>query len=266
MTERVTHAEEIIIAIAKLESHQDVFSREDVREKAGIKTDIWASSYNPIFQGMREDHPGGAPVVSERFRNVFWQIKHGKYGLTDYGKRLVHEYRPDLKDEKKSMVMDEICNGDSCCNSLFKDFTFEGIKTVLPPDKKGVYVIRIKKRGKPIDNITKEVDKLIKVLNWPLVTKKIRNRMERLEKISSCQIIYIGSAGTQETSKYQLRGRYKDFSGRHTIMFPLWSLLYFGWGLDYGWIEETSPARLEQELKIKYKELHRGNLPALVYR
>ena len=40
MTERVTHAEEIIIATAKLESRQDVFSREDVREKAGIKTDM----------------------------------------------------------------------------------------------------------------------------------------------------------------------------------------------------------------------------------
>jgi len=49
-------------------------------------------------------------------------------------------------------------------------------------------------------------------------------------------------------------------------MYPLWALLYFGWELEYGWVEDEKPAELEETLKRRYRQVHRGKLPALVDR
>ena len=38
-------------------------------------------------------------------------------------------------------------NQENCCNKLFADFKFQNIVDADPPEVKGVYVIRIKKRG-----------------------------------------------------------------------------------------------------------------------
>ncbi len=38
---------------------------------------------------MRVDHPGGAPNVNEKYRDVFKRVEYGKFILTDYGRRLV---------------------------------------------------------------------------------------------------------------------------------------------------------------------------------
>jgi len=153
-----------------------------------------------------------------------------------------------------------------CCANLFSDFTFQDIRTSSPPKRKGVYVIRVKRKGKHVTEIVEQMEHVIQHINWPRVGKKMLNRIKRLEKINLCPVIYIGSAGTRQDSKHTLKGRYEDFSMRHTAMYPIWALLYWGWDLEYGWIVGENSASLEEHLKQRYKESHNGKLPALVYK
>lgn len=92
--ELMTHAEEIMWATATFLKKEDkyTFSRREIRDQIGIKHDKWMSGYTAIFQGMRSDHPGGAPIVGRRFKNVFRRVKRGIYILTDYGKHLLKEF------------------------------------------------------------------------------------------------------------------------------------------------------------------------------
>jgi len=156
-------------------------------------------------------------------------------------------------------------NQGGCCNSLFTEFQFQDLQSASPPDEKGVYVIRVKKEGCPVKKIIEIVKQLVQNLKWEFVENYILSRIDRLESITQCPIIYIGSAGTQKGSKNTLKGRYKEFSTRHTAMYPIWALLYFGWELEFGWKEEKNyPKNIETQLKQKYKEKHENKLPALV--
>jgi len=152
------------------------------------------------------------------------------------------------------------------CEGLFTDFTFQDLRTAEPPQRKGVYVIRVKQQGEPVEDIVEHVTQIVHTLAWPIVANKMLTRIDRLNRIASCPVIYIGSAGTRPSSKYTLAGRYRDFGGRHTAMYPLWALLYSGWELEYGWKEEDQPGDLEEELKEEYRHIHGGTLPALVQR
>jgi hypothetical protein len=156
--------------------------------------------------------------------------------------------------------------GDDCCSDLFAGFTFQNIRTASPPNRKGVYVIRVRRRGQSPDDVLQQAAYAVDRLNWPLVGRKMSNRTRRLREITECPVIYIGSAGTRATSRHTLKGRYADFAGRHTAMYPLWALLYCGWDLEYGWKEQEDPAALEASLKQAYKQRHRDALPALVSR
>ena len=89
-------------------------------------------------------------------------------------------------------------------------------------------------------------------------------RLKKIDEMSDCPTIYIGSAGTNPKSKNTLWGRYREFAGRHTAMFPVWALLYSGWKLEYLWLCCDNPAAKEKEYKEKYKRLHGDNLPPLV--
>jgi hypothetical protein len=80
------------VAVLVMEQNKNVFSREEIREVLNVDREIWNASYNPTFQGMRSDQPGGAPNVGEKYKNVFRQIEHGKHKLTDYGKQLLEEF------------------------------------------------------------------------------------------------------------------------------------------------------------------------------
>ena len=85
----VTHAEEIIRAVATLiKQGKKVFSRKDVRDQIGLSADEWQLGYTAIFQAMRIDHPGGAPQIGSKYKNVFERIERGKYVLTSYGREL----------------------------------------------------------------------------------------------------------------------------------------------------------------------------------
>ena len=88
---------------------------------------------------------------------------------------------------------------------------------------------------------------IIKKLNWKLIGDLLFNRINRLRKINNCQIIYIGRSKN-------LKRRYREFTGSHTIMYCVWMLLYFGWDLEYGWLVSEKPTVLEKELLEKYKQ------------
>lgn len=67
------------------------FSRKAVREYLGLSNRTWQSSYTAIFQGMRDDHPGGAPQVGAPYSGVFHRVDHGAYELSTKGRRLAEE-------------------------------------------------------------------------------------------------------------------------------------------------------------------------------
>lgn len=88
------YAEEIIVAVVNLvrrngNNLEIVFNRKEIRDLLGISPHIWNYSYNPIFQGMREDQPGSAPAIAERFKNLFQRIERGRYKLTERGRHLI---------------------------------------------------------------------------------------------------------------------------------------------------------------------------------
>ena len=153
----------------------------------------------------------------------------------------------------------------NCCGELFDKFQFHDLTVAKPPNNKGIYAIRVKRRGKATSEILAQVEQLVEKLSWPPVGDFIRSRVSRLEGIGECPIIYIGSAGTRSESKNTLLKRYREFSHRHTAMYPVWALLCFGWELEFGWIlEEEQTARVEAEIKKKYKQQHGNKLPAIV--
>jgi len=87
----MTHAEKILFGVAILvrKKGKSTFSRKDVRDQLGLKHLDWMAGYTAIFQGMRIDQPGRAPLVGERYVGVFKRIERGLYTLTPYGRSLV---------------------------------------------------------------------------------------------------------------------------------------------------------------------------------
>ena len=169
---------------------------------------------------------------------------------------------PDLTDLSGQRID---MNG-GCCETLVDDFKFTDIREAQPPPLPGVYVIRIAHRGQPVPVIVEGVRHLLDRIGWPMLTAKVLNRVERLHRISDCDAIYLGSAGTYKDSKNTLLGRYGEFAGRHTAMYPIWALLAGGWVLDRGWHATPNAALVEAELKDLYRRRHGGMPPALVSR
>ena len=92
-TKNMTRTKEIIRAVASLwRKGNHIFSRKDIQGQIDVSQEEWLLGYRAIFQGMRADHPGGAPSVNSKFQNVFRQVRWGKHTLTDYGKKLLEEY------------------------------------------------------------------------------------------------------------------------------------------------------------------------------
>ena len=149
------------------------------------------------------------------------------------------------------------------CDQLFSMIQWQDL-TVLKkqdfPETKGVYVIRINKQGKPIEQIISQARKFVNKLNWSEFEEFFLNRIRRLERIGDCPIIYIGAAPKS------IKSRYDDLCGkRHTAFYPILALLFADWKLDFGWIEDDNPLVREKWLKQQYCKIH-GKLPALVER
>jgi len=86
----MTHAEEIAGAVSLLiEKGCLPFRRVDVRDELSLSHDEWMSGYTAIFQGMRVDHPRGAPKVASKYKDVFKRVNRGKYVLTEKGKEII---------------------------------------------------------------------------------------------------------------------------------------------------------------------------------
>jgi antitoxin component of MazEF toxin-antitoxin module len=90
---QTTHAEQILRAAATLagSDRTGIFSRKQVREQLGLTPHEWQSGFTAIFQSMRDDHPGGAPQVSAKYKDLFHRLGSGRYQLSARGRRLAHE-------------------------------------------------------------------------------------------------------------------------------------------------------------------------------
>lgn len=82
---RIFHA---AVALAGADGRK-TFTRKVVREYLGLSNRAWQSGYTAIFQGMRDDHPGGAPQVGASYSGVFHRVDHGIYEFSPKGRRLV---------------------------------------------------------------------------------------------------------------------------------------------------------------------------------
>lgn len=149
------------------------------------------------------------------------------------------------------------------CDHIFTDFQWKNLVTLNPqqlPSRKGVYTIRISKRGEPIERIIARAHEFLAKLNWSTFENHVLSRVHRLREITDCPLIYIGAAPTS------LPSRYKDLCGkRHTAFYAIVSLLSAGWKLDFGWKEDKKPLQKEEQLKRQYSRVH-GKLPAIVRR
>jgi hypothetical protein len=159
--------------------------------------------------------------------------------------------------------MNELAHSD-CCREIFGRFQFQNLPDARPPNKKGVYAIRFTLRGKGSSEIVAQVKQLVDTLGWPQVGEFVLGRVRRIERIGQCPIIYIGGAGSGSDSKSTLSHRLKEFSNRHTAMYPIWALVYFGWKLEFGWFVAENAGKAEKEIKQLYKQERGGRLPALV--
>jgi len=127
-----------------------------------------------------------------------------------------------------------------------------------PPALSGVYAIRVVRGEKPTSKILGEVTPFFQELTsrWEKYGW-LCGQVRLIEQIGECNLIYIGRAGS-------LCGRYDQLSWGHPAGWPVAALLYFGWELEYGWIEEAVPRNKEKEMKGVYKDRHDGKLPALM--
>ncbi|NIO38579.1 hypothetical protein GTO27_12915 [Candidatus Bathyarchaeota archaeon] len=200
----------------------------------------------------------GSGCANQFLRNRGFQIAECQCG------GLISIEMPEAASELEGF-REELSRGSCCCSDLLVGFTFEDIVEAEPPSEKGVYVVRIRKRSERLpEAMISEAKQLMARVGWKMLEKKVMSRIKRLRGISQCPVIYIGGAGTQPGSRNTLKGRYSEFSGRHTAMYPVWILLYFGWELEFGWKATNDPANEEAELKRKYRKIHQERLPALV--
>jgi len=60
-----------------------------------------------------------------------------------------------------------------CCSTLFVDFTFQDLTSAKPPNDKGVYVIRVKRRSEvPLTVMIEKTRQLLSGIGWDLVAFK----------------------------------------------------------------------------------------------
>lgn len=90
-----THAAQILNAAVALAGAdgEEKFSRKAVRDFLGMNNRAWQSGYTAIFQGMRDDHPGGAPAVGDAYSDVFHRVSQGTYELSAKGCRMAKQLR-----------------------------------------------------------------------------------------------------------------------------------------------------------------------------
>ena len=82
----MTMAGRLLRAVRELNrSGQSTVTRAEVFEELGVTTRAEKDSYSAIFQGMRVDHPGGAPEVDAAYSDTLKRVSRGQYVLTTKG-------------------------------------------------------------------------------------------------------------------------------------------------------------------------------------
>ena len=153
--------------------------------------------------------------------------------------------------------------GEYCTLDLFRDFTLEHLMSARPPKQQGVCIIKIRKRGVAPEEIVRQLHQQIVFLP-PNLAKAGFRWIAGIRNITDCPVIYLGS--TRPHSTHTLRERYVSLLHRSSVQYPLWTLLYYGWEMDFGWRVSDNPSDDEAELRRKYAERRQGMLPALVHR
>ena len=159
------------------------------------------------------------------------------------------------------------------CDGLFKGFKWGDLRRLSSkelPTKPGVYVLRLvvneyvgpadlrERVGKAYSKASALLDKA----GWRELSNYFGKRVERIRRIDpvKCPVIYIGATGKGTGT---LRSRFRDLAGlRHTIFYPVFSLILAGWDIDFGWTEAEDAFNVESRLKRQYIEVH-GDMPAL---
>jgi len=79
-------AENILIAVSRLvlSNKRSTFLPEDVRKNLDLSPEEWTAGYQSVFQGM-----AGAPSVKKGHIQLFQEVKHGIYSLTEEGYNLM---------------------------------------------------------------------------------------------------------------------------------------------------------------------------------
>jgi len=76
-----------------------------------------------------------------------------------------------------------------CCNGLFDAFEFTRFQDAEPPKRKGVYVIRVHRRGMPVREVHEKAVCLAGSIGWDVASQFLCSRFDRLSEIGSCPTI-----------------------------------------------------------------------------
>ena len=157
----------------------------------------------------------------------------------------------------------------SACGSTFggfsKPISFRDPDPTLP-DKPGVYVVRVKRRGLALDRVLRKsriaADKLQE--SWPMAGQQLGEHVKRLKRIGDCPVLYIGLAGRNPTSSNTIRDRYEQLCWGHVAQIPLSVLALFGWHMEIRYMTCSRTRTREKERKLieEYKQRHHGRRPA----
>lgn len=193
----------------------------------------------------------------------------------------IEEFRKIASQCKIIMVINDGCNDYSqfetqdqggfnskiqqCGLEIFKDFQYQNITNAHPPEKPGVFVIKIRKPGTDELEINEELTANFENIKWAAMRDAFTTRLDKIVHMSHCPILYIGSAGTSTRSRQTLAGRYQELAYCHPIQYYLWALLHYNWKLDFGWKVCDNPKKYAAELRTMYVK-HHGQMPMMVER
>ena len=153
----------------------------------------------------------------------------------------------------------------NCSLDIFNDFKYQDIKSAHPPEKPGVFVIKVRKRGTDEIDISNELEGDLYEIKWKAMRYALSHRLDQIVHMSNCPILYIGHAGTNSESRQTLAGKYRELAYCHPTQYYVWALLKYNWKLDFGWKVNDYPKKYAAELKTEFVK-HHGQMPLMIER
>jgi hypothetical protein len=153
----------------------------------------------------------------------------------------------------------------NCSLDIFNDFKYQDIKSAHPPEKPGVFVIKVRKRGTDEIDISNELEGDLCKIKWKAMQYAFSHRLDQIVHMSNCPILYIGDAGTNPESWQTLAGKYRELAYCHPTQYYVWALLNYNWKLDFGWKVNDYPKKYAAEIKTEFVK-HHGQMPLMIER